>query len=74
MRVLFNNFVAAEFPKTPSPKPARIPSQTPPAGGGCETRTREGLLPHAFQACAIAARRTLRGFFYITLRAVLLAY
>jgi len=23
---------AAEFPKTPSPKPARIPSQTPPAG------------------------------------------
>jgi len=33
MRVLFNNFVAAEFPKTPSPKPARIPPQTPPAGG-----------------------------------------
>jgi len=26
-------FVAAEFPKTPSPKPARIPPQTPPAGG-----------------------------------------
>ncbi|MDP3770332.1 MAG: hypothetical protein Q8R40_05355 [bacterium] len=25
-------FVAAEFPKTPSPKPARIPPQTPPAG------------------------------------------
>jgi hypothetical protein len=24
---------AAEFPKTPSPKPARIPPQTPPAGG-----------------------------------------
>ena len=33
MRTLFNNFVAAEFPKTPSPKPARIPPQTPPAGG-----------------------------------------
>ena len=33
MRTLFNNFVAAEFPKTPSPNPARIPSQTPPAGG-----------------------------------------
>ncbi len=32
MRVLFN-FIAAEFPKTPSPKPARIPPQTPPAGG-----------------------------------------
>jgi len=28
-----NFFVAAEFPKTPSPKPARIPPQTPPAGG-----------------------------------------
>ena len=23
----------AKFPKTPSPKPARIPPQTPPAGG-----------------------------------------
>ena len=33
MRTLFNNFVAAEFPKIPSPKPARIPPQTPPAGG-----------------------------------------
>jgi len=26
-------FVATNFPKTPSPKPARIPPQTPPAGG-----------------------------------------
>ena len=26
-------FVSANFPKTPSPKPARIPPQTPPAGG-----------------------------------------
>jgi hypothetical protein len=25
--------LAAEFPKIPSPKPARIPPQTPPAGG-----------------------------------------
>jgi len=32
MRELIN-FVAAEFPKTSSPKPARIPPQTPPAGG-----------------------------------------
>ena len=32
MKTLFN-LVAAEFPKTPSPKPARIPPQTPPAGG-----------------------------------------
>ena len=30
---VFLDFVAAEFPKTPSPKPARIPPQTPPAGG-----------------------------------------
>jgi hypothetical protein len=30
---LVSEFVAAEFPKTPSPKPARIPPQTPPAGG-----------------------------------------
>ena len=28
-----SDFVAAEFPKTLSPKPARIPPQTPPAGG-----------------------------------------
>src|SRR3989344_2548504 len=26
-------FVATNFPKTPNPKPARIPPQTPPAGG-----------------------------------------
>ena len=26
-------FVSANFPKNPSPKPARIPPQTPPAGG-----------------------------------------
>ncbi|MCF7815721.1 MAG: hypothetical protein K9M10_03300 [Candidatus Pacebacteria bacterium] len=26
-------FAVANFPKTPSPKPARIPPQTPPAGG-----------------------------------------
>ena len=31
---IFHSFFnAAEFPKTPSPKPARIPPQTPPAGG-----------------------------------------
>ncbi len=30
---VFSDFVAAEFPKTPSPNPARIPPQTPPAGG-----------------------------------------
>ena len=30
---IVSDFVAAEFPKTPSPKLARIPPQTPPAGG-----------------------------------------
>ena len=30
---MVSDFVAAEFPKTPSPKPARIPPRTPPAGG-----------------------------------------
>ena len=30
---MVSDFVAAEFPKIPSPKPARIPPQTPPAGG-----------------------------------------
>ena len=30
---MFFDLVAAAFPKTPSPKPARIPPQTPPAGG-----------------------------------------
>jgi hypothetical protein len=30
---VFSDFIAAEFPKIPSPKPARIPPQTPPAGG-----------------------------------------
>src|SRR3989338_9734009 len=33
MNNTFSQFVAAEFPKTPSPNPARIPPQTPPAGG-----------------------------------------
>src|SRR3990167_6273018 len=33
MRTLFNFGAENFFPKTPSPKPARIPPQTPPAGG-----------------------------------------
>ena len=34
IQFLISNFVFADFfPKTPSPKPARIPPQTPPAGG-----------------------------------------
>ena len=38
---MVSNFVAAKFPKTPSPKPARIPPQTPPAGG---TETEAGRI------------------------------
>jgi len=30
---VFSDLVATEFPKTPSPKPARTPPQTTPAGG-----------------------------------------
>jgi hypothetical protein len=34
IQLLISDFVAENFfPKTPSPKPARIPPQTPPAGG-----------------------------------------
>ena len=34
VQLLISDFVVADFfPKTPSPKPARIPPQTPPAGG-----------------------------------------
>jgi hypothetical protein len=34
IQLLISDFVAADFfPKTPSPKSARIPPQTPPAGG-----------------------------------------
>ena len=32
IQYVFPDVVAAEFSKTPSPKPARIPPQTPPAG------------------------------------------
>src|SRR3989339_2117089 len=31
--IIQHYFIGHEFPKTPSPKPARIPPQTPPAGG-----------------------------------------
>ncbi|MDD3064346.1 MAG: hypothetical protein PHX50_16235 [Massilibacteroides sp.] len=34
IQLLISDFVVADFfPKTPNPKPARIPPQTPPAGG-----------------------------------------
>src|SRR3989344_9154951 len=38
-------FVAANFPKPPSPKPARIPPQTPPAGGNSVEAKRKILFP-----------------------------
>ena len=37
--------LAAEFPKTPSPNPARIPPQTPPAGGKSAEAKRKILFP-----------------------------
>ena len=42
---MVSDFVAAEFPKTPSPKPARIPPQTPPAGGKSVEAKRKILSP-----------------------------
>ena len=41
--LLFN--VATKFPKTPSPNPARIPPQTPPAGGKSAEAKRKILFP-----------------------------
>src|SRR3990170_8731824 len=38
-------FVATNFPKTPSPKPARIPPQTLPAGGKSAEAKRKILFP-----------------------------
>src|SRR3989338_7366005 len=38
-------FVAENFPKTPSPKPARIPPHTPPAGGKLVEAKRKILSP-----------------------------
>lgn len=43
MRALFN-FLVAEFSKAPSPKPARIPPLTPPAGGK-SAETKRKILP-----------------------------
>jgi len=37
--------LAAEFPKTPNPNPARIPPQTPPAGGKSVEAKRKILSP-----------------------------
>src|SRR3989344_8883778 len=44
-QIMVSDFVAAEFPKTPSPKPARIPPQTPPAGGKSAEAKRKILFP-----------------------------
>ena len=45
MNLIFSQFLAVEFPKTPSPKPARIPPQTPPAGGKSVEAKRKILFP-----------------------------
>src|SRR3989338_1781380 len=44
-QIMVSDFVAAEFPKTPSPNPARIPPQTPPAGGKSVEAKRKNLSP-----------------------------
>jgi hypothetical protein len=49
---LFMN-LAAEFPKTPSPKPARIPPQTPPAGGKSAEAGRIQNLRHIVSPCRV---------------------
>src|SRR3989338_8578258 len=45
MNLIYSQFVAAEFPKTPSLKSARIPPQTPPAGGKSAEAKRKILSP-----------------------------
>ena len=45
--------VAAEFPKTPSPKPARIPPQTPPAGGKSAEAGRILFPRHIVSPCRV---------------------
>src|SRR3989344_2045884 len=42
---MVSDFVAAEFPKTPSPKPARSPPHTPPPRGGTAEAKRKILSP-----------------------------
>src|SRR3989344_2286487 len=44
-QIMVSDFVAAEFPKTPSPNPARIPPPTPPAGGKSAEAKRKILFP-----------------------------
>src|SRR3989344_3337393 len=44
---------AAEFPKTPSPKPARIPPQTPPAGGKSAEARRIHSPRHIVSPCLV---------------------
>src|SRR3989338_9091823 len=49
-----NSFLnAAEFPKTPSPKPARIPPQTPPAGGKSAEAGRIHSPRHIVSPCRV---------------------
>ena len=50
---VFSDFVAAEFPKTPSPKPARIPPQTPPAGGKSAEAGRIHSPRHIVSPCRV---------------------
>ena len=59
MNSIFSQFDVAEFPKTPSPKPARTPPQTPPAGGksaeaGRIQNPRQIVSPYRFRFSILA--------------------
>src|SRR3989338_6426385 len=45
IQLMVSDLLAAEFPKTPSPKPARIPPHTPPAGGKSAEGKPQNLYP-----------------------------
>ncbi|MCB9820781.1 hypothetical protein H6790_02430 [Candidatus Nomurabacteria bacterium] len=57
IQYVFSDFVAAEFPKTPSPKPARIPPQTPPAGGKTAEAGRILSLRQIVSPCRVRINR-----------------
>src|SRR3989344_4697521 len=68
-------FVAENFPKTPSPKPARIPPQTPPAGGKLVEAKRKILSPRktdfrfsesALKPHPLPAKSEMQGVFFLS--------
>ena len=54
IQLFISDFVAENFfPKTPSPKPARIPPQTPPAGGKSAEAGRTHSPRHIVSPCRV---------------------